>query len=115
MFLKIVTLAEGVSAGLFLAVFQSYEQTLFPYQNFQRGIILFKIQVELRYLFSAHRLIVLYICINFPESTSMGFRVIERTRFVMDRRTDIHTDRQLWERLYVSSIIMGGEIIIQIN
>ena len=53
----------------------------------------------------------------------MGFRVIERTWFVMDRRTDIHTDiqtdrqtdRQLWERLYVSSIIMGGEIIIQID
>ena len=75
--------------------------------------------MELRYLFSANRLIVLYICINFRESTTMGFGVIKRTRFVMDRRTDIHTDiqtdRQLWERLYVSSIIMGGEIIIQIN
>ena len=62
---------------------------------------------------------MLYICINFRESTSMGFRVIERTLFVMDRHTDIHTDihtdRQLWERIYVSSIIMGGEIIIQIN
>ena len=72
--------------------------------------------MELQYLFSAHRLIVLYICINFRESTSMGFRVIERTRFVMDRRTDIQTDRQTtMGRLYVSSIIMGGEIIIQIN
>ena len=37
-------------------------------------------------------------CISFCESTSMGFRVIERTWFVMDRHTDrhtdIHTDRQ---------------------
>ena len=49
-------------------------------------------------LFSANRLIVLYICINFRESTSMGFRVIERTRFVMDRHglasDNVHTSEK---------------------
>ena len=37
------------------------ERTRFSQQNFQRGIIPLKIWVELRFFFSAHRLMVVYI------------------------------------------------------
>ena len=60
----------------------------FSYSNFQRGIILSKMQAELPSLFSAHCLVVLYICIKFHENISKGFRAFERTRFVTDRQTD---------------------------
>ena len=62
--------------------------------------------MELWYLFSAHRLIVLFICIKFRESILKGFRVIERTRFVTDRQTDNY------EKIYMSPPD-GGDIIIQ--
>ena len=53
------------------------EQTQFPYNNFQWGMIPSKMQVELRYLFSAHCLIVLCICTKFCENISKAFRVTE--------------------------------------
>ena len=34
---------------------------------------------ELRFIFSAHPLIMLYICLKFGEKISYGFRVVERT------------------------------------
>ena len=37
---------------------------------------------------SAHPLMVPYICTKFRENISKGFRVIHRTRLVMDRQTD---------------------------
>ena len=45
--------------------------------------------VELWNLFSVHYLMMLYIRTRFRENISEGFRVIERTRFVTDRRTDM--------------------------
>ena len=53
------------------------ERTRFPHNNFQRGMIPSKIQVELRYLFSAHSLIVICICTKFCENISKAFRVTE--------------------------------------
>ena len=72
--------------------FKVIERTWFSYLNFQRGIILSKMLVELQSFFSAHRLIVFYIFIKFHENISKGFRVIERTRFVTDRQTEGHKD-----------------------
>ena len=81
--------------------FKVIERTWFSYLNFQRGIILSKMLVELQSFFSAHRLIVFYIFIKFHENISKGVTVIERTRFVTDRQADrqkdirTHTDRRL--------------------
>ena len=38
-------------------------------------------KMELWFLFSAHRLMVLYISTKFHKNISKGFKVIERTRF----------------------------------
>ena len=51
----------------------------FPTKIFQRGTILSKMSEEKLFLFSAHRLMMLYICTMFRENISMGFRVIEWT------------------------------------
>ena len=48
---------------------------------------------ELRFLRSARRLMLLYICVKFHENISNGFLVTERTRFC-DRQTDGRTDDQ---------------------
>ena len=40
-----------------------------------------KIKVELRFFFSAHRLIMIYICTKFQENILNGIKFIERTRF----------------------------------
>ena len=47
-------------------------------------------------LFSAHRLMILYICTKFYENISKDFLVIARTRNhdgQTDRRTDRRTDK----------------------
>ena len=54
---------------------------------------------ELRFLRSAHRLMLLYICVKLHENIANGFGVTERTRFC-DRQTDLQTTR-------------GGDIIQQ--
>ena len=41
-----------------------------------------------------HRLVVVYKCTKFHCKIFNGFQVIERTRFVTDRRTDGRTDRR---------------------
>ena len=46
---------------------------------------------ELPFLRSARRLMLIDICMKFREDSFRGFQVIERTRFVTDRRTDIRT------------------------
>ena len=57
------------------------ERTRFSKEKFQRGIIPEKMKVELQFLFSAHRLKVVYIGIKFHENILYGIKVIERTRF----------------------------------
>ena len=44
-----------------------------------------KMQVELRFLFSAHRLMMVYICKKFHENILHGIKVIERTRFQSEK------------------------------
>ena len=51
-------------------------------------------KAELPFLHSARHLILIDICIKFREYSLSGFQVIERTRFVTERRTDRRTDRQ---------------------
>ena len=57
------------------------EWTQFSYEKFQRGHKSVKILVELRFLFSVYRLIMINICTNFHENILDGIKVIERTRF----------------------------------
>ena len=60
-------------------------------------------KAELSFLHSASHLMLIDICIKFREYSLSGFQVIERTRFVTDRRTDRRTDRQTpGEKQYVS-------------
>ena len=47
---------------------------------------------ELPFLHSAHRLMLIDICMKFREDSFRGFQVTERTRFVTDRQTDGQTD-----------------------
>ena len=47
---------------------------------------------ELPFLHSAHRLMLIDICMKFREDSFRGFQVTERTRFVTDRQTDRQTD-----------------------
>ena len=44
-----------------------------------------KMMVELRFLFSAHRLIMVYISTKFHEIILNGMKVIERTRFSCEK------------------------------
>ena len=57
------------------------------YFQFQRAITPKICNPELGYLRSAHRLMLLYICVKFHENISNVFSVTERTRFC-DRRSD---------------------------
>ena len=49
---------------------------------------------ELPFLHSAHRLMLIDICMKFRDDSFRGFQVTERTRFVTDRQTDRQTSRQ---------------------
>ena len=58
---------------------------------------------ELPFLHSAHRLMLIDICMKFREDSFRGFQVTERTRFVTDRQMDRQTDiRTPGEKQYVS-------------
>ena len=48
---------------------------------------------ELPFLHSAHRLMLIDICMKFCEDSFRGFHVTERTRFVTDRQTDRRTGK----------------------
>ena len=50
--------------------------------NVQRAITPKVGKPELRFMYSAGRLIVLYFCVKFRENISDGIRVIERTRMI---------------------------------
>ena len=70
---------------------------------------------ELPFLRSARRLMLIDICMKFPEDSFRGFQVTERTRFVTDRLTDGRTDGQTpGEKQYVSQPF-GGDIITKGN
>ena len=43
--------------------------------------------MELRFLFSAHRLIMVYICTKFHENILHGIKLIERTRLSYQKFT----------------------------
>ena len=43
---------------------------------------------ELPFLHSAHRLMLIDICMKFREDSLKGLQVTERTQFVTDRRMD---------------------------
>ena len=64
---------------------------------------------ELPFLHSAHRLMLIDICMKFREDSFRGFQVTERTRFVTDRQTDRQKDiRTPGEKQYVSQPFGGG-------
>ena len=66
---------------------------------------------KLTFLHSAHRLMLIDICMKFREDSLRGFQVTEQTRFVTDRQTDGHPDRRTpGEKQYVSQPF-GGDII----
>ena len=58
------------------------ERTRFSEQKSQRGIIPLKMGMELWFLFSAHRLMIIYISTKFHENILDGIKAIERTRFL---------------------------------
>ena len=75
---------------------------------------------ELPFLHSAHRLMLINICMKFREDSFRGFQVTERTRFVTDRQTDRQTDGQTDRRTdgrpgknNMSPNPSGGDIITQ--
>ena len=57
------------------------EQTRFPLEKFQRGIISQKLLVKLQFLFSAHYLILAYFCTQFHENILDSFKVVQWTQF----------------------------------
>ena len=66
---------ENISKG-----FRAIEGLIFPFSGFSKGHnSVKKMLVELRSLFSAYRLIILYICTKFHENIQKGFRGIEWT------------------------------------
>ena len=66
---------------------------------------------ELPFLHSAHRLMLIDICMKFREDSFRGFQVTERTRLVTDRQTDIRTDERPGKN-NMSPNPSGGDIII---
>ena len=65
---------------------------------------------ELLFLHSARRLMLVDACIKFQEYSLSGFQVIERTRFVTDRRTDRQTDAR--GKTICLLTLKGGDIMM---
>ena len=70
------TTRENILNGL-----RVMEGTQFQYLSLQRGIFLLILHVELKYMFSAHCLIVNFFCTMICENIFDGLRVMEWTRF----------------------------------
>ena len=77
---------EGILNG-FLVTKRTRPYRKIYYFQFLRAITPKIRNPELRFLRSARRLMLLYICVKFHENISNGFGVTERTRFC-DRQTD---------------------------
>ena len=71
---------DGVLNG-FLITERTRPYRKIYYFQFQRAITPKIRNPELRFLRSAGRLMLLYICVKFHENISNGFLVTERTRF----------------------------------
>ena len=54
--------------------------------NTQRAITPKVGKPELRFMFSARRLMVLNVCVKFHENMSSGFTVLERTRKLLTHK-----------------------------
>ena len=54
-----------------------------------KGYSSVKIGGELQFLFSAHHLMMLYICTKFLENILKGFRFMKGKGFVTDRQTTL--------------------------
>ena len=67
---------------------------IFVMHKVQREITPKVSKAELPFLHSVRHLMLIDVCIKFREYSLSGFQVIERTRFVTDRRTDRWTDRR---------------------
>ena len=75
----------------------------------QREITQKILMQELPFLHSAHRLMLIDICMKFREDSFRGFQVTERTRFVTDRQTDRRTSGRLGKN-NMSPNPSGGDI-----
>ena len=54
--------------------------------NTQRAITQKVRKPELRFMFSARRLIMFNVCVKFHENMSSGFKVMERTRKLLTHK-----------------------------
>ena len=100
---------EGILNGFWVTERTRPYRKIYYFQ-FQRAITPKIRNPELRFLRSARRLMLLYICVKFHENISNGFWVTERTRFC-DRQTDGQTGRRPGQKQYVSQPY-GGDITI---
>ena len=80
---------EGILNGFWVTERTRPYRKIYYFQ-FQRAITQKIPNPELRFLRSARRLMLLYICVKFHENISNGFGVTEH--FVIDRQTDGQTD-----------------------
>ena len=71
--------------------------------NIQRAITLKVEKQELRFMCSAHRLMVFNICVKFHETMSSGFKVMERARKLL---THTHTHTQRKDENYIPHCIL---------
>ena len=62
--------------------FEVTERTRYFIPNVPKGFHSAKIEVELRLLFSAYRLMVVYTCTKLCENILNGIRVMERTQMM---------------------------------
>ena len=99
-----MTFHDGILNGFWVTERTRPYRKIYYFQ-FQRAITQKIRNPELRFLRSARRLMLLYICVKFHENISNGFWVKERTRFCdrqTDGQTDAQTDRRPGEKQYVS-------------
>ena len=67
--------------------------------NTQRAITQKVDKPELRFMCSAHRLMVFNVCVKLHENVSSGFKVMERTRKLLtDTHTHTHTHTHTQKR-----------------
>ena len=89
---------ENISSG-----FKVIERTrkLLKIVNTQREITPKVENPVLRFMCSAHRLMVFNVCVKFHENMSSGFKVMERTRKLLtDTHTHTHTHTQKRRKHY---------------
>ena len=78
---------EGILNGFWVTERTGPYRKIFYFQ-FQRAITPKIHNPELRFLYSARCLMLLYICVKFHENISNGFELQSGHDFVTDRRTD---------------------------